>query len=252
MTQSLPMIVPQTAVAETLVALARRHRAAGGLGMQVLSVVGGKAENLLERLPDRVKDGLEQATRSALEAAFDAAQRTRGVLPDSSDRVGRAMTLVTGAVGGMGGIATALAELPVTTTMLLRAIQGIAAEHGFDPEDPETRADCLRVLAAAGPLAEDDGAEIGFFAARVTITGPSLHSLIAAVAPRLAAAMGQKLAAQAVPVIGAVAGAAINYVFTGYYQEMARVQFGLRRLAEDSGRPREELEAELRALLSKK
>ena len=68
-------------------------------------------------------------------------------------------------------------------------------------------------------------------------------------APRLSVVLGQKLAAQAAPVIGAVTGAAINYVFTSYYQDMARVQFGLRRLAEESGEDRDALAGRLRAVV---
>ena len=44
--------------------------------------------------------------------------------------------------------------------------------------------------------------------------------------------LGQKLAAQAVPVLGAVTGAGINYAFMDYFQEMAHVRFGLRRLGQ--------------------
>ena len=57
---------------------------------------------------------------------------------------------------------------------------------------------------------------------------------MARVAPRLATALGQKLAAQAVPLLGAVAGASINYTFVRYYQQIAHVHFGLRRLAIDA------------------
>jgi uncharacterized protein (DUF697 family) len=64
-----------------------------------------------------------------------------------------------------------------------------------------------------------------------------VHGIVARVAPRLATVLGQKLAAQTVPVLGAAAGAATNYAFTSYYQEMAHVAFGLRRLAQDSGTP---------------
>ncbi len=65
--------------------------------------------------------------------------------------------------------------------------------------------------------------------------------MIARVAPRLSASMAQKLAAQTVPVLGAVAGATINYHFTRYYQEIARVHFGLLRLSQETGIPREAL-----------
>ena len=55
--------------------IAKRYRKAGGLGIQVLNLVGGQAENLLERLPDPVKDRLEEATTKALNVAVKAAAR---------------------------------------------------------------------------------------------------------------------------------------------------------------------------------
>lgn len=232
-----------------LLALAKRHEAASGLGMQILSRVGGSAENLLEKLPDFVKERLEGATKIALERAFDAAKGSRGLVTDREDWLNTVLTTAMGAVGGFGGLPTALAEVPVTTTVLLRAIQGIAAEHGFDPAEEAVRIDCIKVFAAAGPMTDDDGSEMGFLAARVALTGNSVQTVISKVAPKLSVVLGQKLAAQAAPVIGAVAGAATNYAFTTYYQEMARVQFGLSRLARETGEDREELTAALRSLI---
>lgn len=230
--------------------LARRFRQADGVGMQVLSLVGGQAEDILGRLPLAVREGLDRATKKALEVAFDAAFASRGRVRDRPDWLNTAATTAMGAIGGSGGLPTALAELPVTTTVLLRAIQGIAAETGFDVQDPVTRAQCLQVFAAAGPLARDDGTDLAFLSARVTLSGPAIHGIIAKVAPRLATVLGQKLAAQAVPVIGAAAGAATNYAFTSYYQEMARVYFGLRALARDSGSDVETLLREFRVRVS--
>jgi hypothetical protein len=159
------------------------------------------------------------------------------------------MATAMGAAGGSGGLPTAIAELPVTTTVLLRAIQGIALEHGFDPADEAVRMDCLQVFAASGPLERDDGADVAFLAARVSLTGASVRGLIAKLAPRLSAVLGQKLAAQAVPVLGAVAGAAVNYAFTSYYQQMAHVYFGLKRLSRDTGYDYPTLVAEFRSRL---
>ncbi|WP_293451858.1 EcsC family protein [Planktotalea sp.] len=221
--------------------IARRYRRAGGVGIQVLNLVGGQAENLLERLPDTVKDRLEDATNKALNVALIAATRSRGIVPDQSKWLNTAAATAMGAAGGAGGLPTALAELPVTTTVLLRAIQGIAAEYGFDPLEPNIQAECLQVFAAAGPLANDDGADMGFLSARVTLSGTTVQGIIARIAPRLSAALGQKLAAQAIPIIGAVAGAATNYAYTSYYQEMAHVHFGLLRTGEKHGVARDQL-----------
>ncbi|MEP5154841.1 EcsC family protein, partial [Planktotalea sp.] len=182
-----------------------------------------------------------EVTSKALNIAQDAAFRSRGVVPDQKNWLNTAATTAMGAAGGMGGLPTAFAELPVTTTVLLRAIQGIAAEYGFDPADPEIQAECLHVFAAAGPLANDDGADMGFLSARVTLTGATVQGIITQIAPRLGAAFGQKLAAQAVPLIGAVAGAATNYAYTSYYQEMAHVHFGLMRASETYGVDRAQL-----------
>jgi len=44
--------------------------------------------------------------------------------------------------------------------------------------------------------------------------------------------------AQAVPVLGAVAGAGLNAAFLGYYREVAHVRFGLLRLSERHGTER--------------
>jgi hypothetical protein len=59
--------------------------------------------------------------------------------------------------------------------------------------------------------------------------------MIRKVAPAVAATLGRKLAGQAVPVLGAAAGAGINYAFMAHYQDMARVRFALKRLAMTHG-----------------
>ncbi len=213
--------------------IATRYRKAGGIGLQVLNVLGGQTENLMNRMPAPVQEQLGAATEKALEAALGAAQRSRGVVPDQADWLNTVVTTAMGAAGGLGGLPSALAELPVTTTVLFRAIQGIAAEYGFDPADPEIQAECLHVFTAAGPLAQDDGANTGFLGARVSLTGVAMQAVVARIAPRLSTALGQKLAAQTVPVLGAVAGAATNFAYTSYYQEIAHVHFGLIRLGEE-------------------
>ncbi|WP_227271304.1 EcsC family protein [Roseobacter weihaiensis] len=232
-------------------ALAARYRKAGGLGIDLLNLIGGRAEGLLDQLPATVRSGLDQATTRALEQAMKAAHGSRDMVPDQKSWLNSAVGAAMGAVGGLGGLPTALAELPVTTTLLLRVIEGVAEEYGFDTNAENVQFDCIQVFAAAGPLEADDGADLGFISARVTLTGAAVHGLIARVAPRLATVMGQKLAAQTVPVLGAVAGAATNYAYTSYYQEMAHVHFGLRHLAIEADVPLDQLVEALRARLGK-
>ncbi|OAN72318.1 protein EcsC [Sulfitobacter sp. EhC04] len=231
--------------------LAKRYRAANGLGMSVLNLIGGSAENLLDRLPKALRANLERATISALQQAMKAAHSSRSVVPDQKSWLNQAVSAAMGAAGGAGGLPTALAELPVTTTLLLRVIQGVAVEHGFDPNAENVQFDCVQVFAAAGPLSGDDGADLGFLAARMTLTGKAMQAVVHRVAPKLAIVMGQKLAAQTVPVLGAVAGAATNYAYTSYYQEIAQVHFGLRKLAIDADVPHAELLKGLEARMTR-
>ncbi len=238
---------PQEIEAE-LDALAARYRGAGGAGVELLNRLGGSGESLLERLPEPVRAGLTGATETALRAAMKGASRSRRLVPDQKPGVDRLVSAAMGAAGGAAGLPGALVELPATTAFLLRSIQSAAAAEGFDPDSENVTFDCIQVFATAGPLAEDDGADLGFVSARLGLPG-ALHKLIAQVAPKLGAVLGQKLAAQAVPVAGAVAGATINYVFAGYYREMAHVHFGLRRLAVEADVPQQELIARLRMRL---
>ncbi|KUJ80921.1 protein EcsC [Ruegeria marisrubri] len=232
--------------------LAAEYKAAGGAAIRLLNRFGGKAEELLGQLPPPVRDGLYEATEKALWIAVRAAQGSRRAVPDQKPWINTAVATAMGTAGGFGGLPTALVELPVTTTMLLRAIQGVAAEEGFDPGEENVMFDCVRVLAAAGPLAQDDGADLGFFSVRLTLTGSTAQRLISSVAPRLASALGQKLAAQTVPVLGAVAGGSTNYIYARYYQQVARVHFGLRNLAVNSDIPHEELVERLAARMKRK
>lgn len=230
--------------------LAREYKQAGGMGLQVLNLIGTQADSLLDRLPKGVRDNLGEGTETALKLAMKAAHSSRGVVGDQPQWLNTMVNTTLGAAGGFGGLPTALAELPVTTTILLRGIQGVAQEHGFDPAAENVQFDCIKVFSAAGPLERDDGADLAFLTTRVTLTGATVQGLIARVAPKLATALGQKLAAQTVPVLGAMAGAATNYAYTSYYQKIAGVHFGLRKLAIDGDVPEAQLVTELRARLS--
>ena len=248
--QLLDRPVDDQVVRERLTDLAQRYDRTGGPVMQLLNMAGGQADGMLDRLPSGVRDNLGAGTEQALKLAMKAAAGSRGVFGDQPGWLTKAMSAALGAAGGFGGLPSAMAELPVTTTVLLHGIQSAAAENGFDPLEPGVQFDCVQVFSAAGPLGHDDGADLAFFSTRVMVTGAAMQALIARVAPRLAVVLGQKLAAQTVPVLGAMAGAATNYAYSSYYREMAQVHFGLRRLAIDADRNHADLVAALQARLA--
>jgi hypothetical protein len=60
--------------------------------------------------------------------------------------------------------------------------------------------------------------------------------LLGQIGSRFGVAVSQKLAAQAVPVVGALGGAAVNAAFTEHFQTLARGHFTVRRLERIYGR----------------
>ncbi len=94
-------------------------------------------------------------------------------------------------------------------------------------------------LAMALRQAASDVASAG--AARLTATdlarggGAVVGKLLAKVAARFQIVVSEKSVAQAVPVAGAVAGAALNAAFAEHFNEVARHHFRLRRLERQYG-----------------
>jgi hypothetical protein len=239
MNQDLPVSV-STDMAADVAELARRYKRANGPVIRLVNRLGGTLEAQLSALPDSLRTQLERVTTQALETSYGLAGRA----PDLGQRGPMMAAMAAGAAGGAGGLATSLAELPVTVTLLLNTIRAAARDAGFDPDDDEVRAECLQVFAAGSPLAQDDGVNTSFIASRLALTGSAVQNLIATIAPKLAVVLGQKLAAQAVPVIGAVSGAALNAAFLSYYRDVAQVRFALLNLAKVHGT--DAVEAEFR------
>jgi hypothetical protein len=230
MDQMLPTPVSSDLAVE-IALLAGRYKHANGPVMRLVNRFGGALESQISALPEGLRSQIERLTAQALETSYGLAGRA----PDLGERGPMMAAIAAGAAGGAGGLATAVAELPVTVTLFLNAIRAVAAEAGLDPEEPWVRAECLQVFAAGSPLKGDDGVNSSFVASRLAFTGSAVTNLINTIAPKLAAVLGQKVAAQAVPVIGAVSGAALNAAFLTYYREVARVRFALLKLAERHG-----------------
>ncbi|MEY4793961.1 MAG: hypothetical protein RL312_1434 [Pseudomonadota bacterium] len=211
------------------------------LAARLSATVGTPIEALTARLPSSLQGGLHGAVRKALVAAMDAALRTSpSAKPPgiTSSWLHRGLAAATGAAGGAFGLAGTLVELPISTTVLLRQIAAIAAEEGEDLARPEIAAECLKIFALGGRGSGDDAAESGYFALRIalaealkgSIGKTILPGFIAAVAARFVGPVGLKLSAQAAPLIGAAAGAAINLAFLEHFRSVARGHFTLRRL----------------------
>jgi hypothetical protein len=168
----------------------------------------------------------------------------------------------TGTVGGFFGLGGALVEIPISTMIMLRSIAHIARERGFDLDDPLTRLNCLAVFSLGStPLEAMDSAylttRIGVTAAITEAsryiashgakeiadalsqgTAPVVLRVVEKIAARFNVTMGQKVAAQSVPVAGAAMGALVNAAFADHFNRVAEYHFGVLALEKKYGADR--------------
>ncbi len=227
-----------------------------GLAAKITSVLGAPLEKGFKLLPARWMESVQEATRLALGKALDFAVRTLYDKPakPSSDFVHKMIVAANGAAAGIVGLPALLVELPLSTAIMLRSIADVARSEGESIREIEPRLACLEVFALGGKPAAEESAEAGYFAIRVALAravaeaanyltergmveegAPALVRLIAAIASRFGAVVSEKVAAQAVPLIGAAGGAAVNTIFIHHFQEMARGHFIVRRLERTYG-----------------
>lgn len=233
-------------VREEIALVAKQYNSANNLMMKVINMAGSKVEAAMNALPKKWQSQFGGIVETALMKSYNTATWTNASIEPkgtidkvlrkvSGDIAHRIAATTSGAIGGIAGAASSWAEIPIAVTLIFRSIQNIASEYGEDPLSEEVKMECLKVFGSGGPMNSDDSVDVGFIGARVSLTGASVQKMIASIAPKFGAVLSQKLAAQTVPVIGAVSGAGINYTFITYYQQMAHVRFKLRKLAKEHG-----------------
>jgi hypothetical protein len=115
--------------------------------------------------------------------------------------------------------------------------------------DPETALACLQVFALGGHAGSSNFHESGYFAVRAAMarsvsralqqmagrglvdeSASTIVRFLAQIGSRFGIVVSQKVAAQSVPVLGAIGGAALNAAFIDHFQTLARGHFTVRRL----------------------
>lgn len=225
------------------------------LAARLSHVLGKQLTSATSLLPEKIRSMASKAASMALRSAMKMALRSLDQKPGASNTIyHKTMAVASGAAGGALGIAALPVELPVSTTIILRAIADIARSEGEDLKDPATAIACMEVFALGGKSQVDDEIDSSYFAARAFLaksvtdatkfiasqgaaseSAPVIVKLISQIAARFGVVVSQKVAAQAVPVLGAIAGASVNYAFVDHFQGLARGHFTVRRLERKYG-----------------
>lgn len=227
-----------------------------GFAARLTDVLGKPIELISSALPAPASQIISQATTAALQKALSLALLTMREGPQKpSNLFHTVLAVASGAAGGAFGLATLPLELPVSTTIMLRSIADIARSEGEDLLSPETVFSCVQVFALGARPESDPASRGGYFTIRsilaksVTeaarfiaergIADEGAHVLVrfvSQIGSRFGFVVSEKVVAQAIPVVGALGGAAINYAFIDHFQDVARGHFTVRRLERTYGK----------------
>lgn len=220
------------------------------LAARLTNLLGKQVELVGKLVPRPARAIAARATTMALRLALRTTLRSMDAQQRPASRnLHKAMAAGAGAIGGAFGFTALPLEVPASTMLMLRSIVDIARAEGEDLTNPETALSCLEVFALGGRTPDDDSLESSYFGIRAVLaqtiseatkyilrrgvvdeSAPILVKMIAMISSRFGVVITQKMAAQMVPVIGAVGGAAVNYAFVDHFQSIARGHFTVRRL----------------------
>jgi hypothetical protein len=217
---------------------------------QLADHAGQPVVRILRLMPkfasDRFNKVVETAILKCLNVAIRSIEPRSGRPP--ARRAASLLAGVSGGVSGFFGIAALPLELPVTTTLMLRAIADIARHYGEDLSTLEARLACIEVFAL-GAVQGGRGAHLGYYASRVllgrlaadasaimlergaaNVAAPVVGGLVSEIATRFGVVVSERSAASAMPVLGALGGATVNVIFMNHFQRVAQGHFAIRRL----------------------
>ncbi|MDA9089718.1 EcsC family protein [Maribacter arcticus] len=235
-----------------------------------VNMVGNTLETGAQFIPEKALNVLQKSTERILLGLLKANLLTiskNKELKEPSKVTYKAIAMGSGALGGffgsLTGVGTAIfaSEMTITTKFILRSIMDIARSQGEDIYSLEGQMQCLEVFALGGQSKDDDGMDTSYYLARAAlssslkeVTAASLKAAIKAaanstallgsnamtkfitqIAARFSVLITEKFMAQAVPIVGAVGGGSMNFIFVNHFQKMATAHFTLRRLERKYG-----------------
>jgi len=189
---------------------------------------------------------IEAAMLQCLELAISSIKPTATHTP--AKRLSSLLAGVNGGISGFFGFVALPIELPLTTALMLRAIADTARHHGEDLSHPDTRLACVEVFAL-GSRGSGNRMDVGYYASRAILSklagqasaylvergvagasAPAFSNFLSEVGARFGLVVSERLAASAMPVLGAIGGATLNIVFMDHFQRVAQSHFTMRRL----------------------
>lgn len=238
--------------------------------MRNVNKIGDTVETGITFVPEKVVVKLQSITQTALlkiiKANLLTIQKNKPFKKPSKLTYKGIVTgsgALSGFFGATTGFGTAIfaSELTITTKFIMRTIMDIARSEGEDIYTLEGQMACLEVFALGGESKDDDGLETSYYTTRIAINSAlnsvsatgvkvgldtlikgastlgsgALSNFVSKIATRLSLLISEKFLAQALPIVGAIGGGSLNYVFVDHFQKMATAHFTIKRLERHYG-----------------
>lgn len=240
---------------------------------KVTDYLGKPVEATVNLLPQKLQTKLTYASELALRKSLIMASKTLLTTKDTEElsyqlnsgkvsRLGHNIAAATtGALGGFFGGPGALLELPITTTLIMRSILSQGQNYGELTKE-ELLTNALYIFSLGSDHSDlDDDMSSAYYSSRIAMemtlkraseyiathspshvlksiesgSAPFILELIKKVATRFNVTVSEKLIAEALPIVGAGAGATLNLLFTDFFTLSAKYHFGLKNLEKKYG-----------------
>ncbi|GFK92320.1 hypothetical protein NNJEOMEG_00144 [Fundidesulfovibrio magnetotacticus] len=226
------------------------------LSHRFLTTLGTPVDQAYALLPRKARDAIAKGARGALLklSEYVISHTMNEEARSDQSRLHKWGVMLSGGIGGFGGLASLPVEITVSTSIMLRSIAALARHHGEDLRRVEARLACIEVFGLEGDHAPDEPVLASYFTTRSLFAQevrtaltymaagaqrntlrPSLVRMVEFIAPRFGVMLEEKFLAQSLPLAGAIGGAALNAIFLDHYQRTARGHFMIRRLEREWG-----------------
>lgn len=238
--------------------------------MRNVNKLGDTVETGMTFVPEKVLLKLQKITKSVLIKVIKANLLTiqkNKTFKKPSKVAYKSIVTGSGALSGFFGASTGfgtaifVSELTITTKFIMRTIMDIARSEGEDIYTLEGQMACLEVFALGGESKDDDDLDTSYYTTRIAINSAlnnvsttsvkvgldtlikgasalgsgALSNFVSKIATRLSLLISEKFLAQALPIVGAVGGGSLNYIFVDHFQKMATSHFTIKRLERQYG-----------------
>lgn len=224
--------------------------------IRLTNTIGMPVEWAMKKLPKGAHEAISKTTTAAIRRAvmFAVSTMKHHHRPSPSRWWHRGAVIVSGGVSGFFGLSGLLADLPISTVIMIRSIADIARSEGEDIKSIDTQLACIQVFAFSGRKTSDDSMETAYYAIRTALAravaeasefiankglveegAPVIVRLISRIAAQFDVVVTEKVAATMLPIIGAAGGATINLLFMNHFQSIARGHFIIRALERQYG-----------------